>query len=156
MRVNSLNVNIIGVGYFLFKMDGHLVEKIDQKKFVKLVPDRSEETLLPIIQTHIKPETTIMSDEWKAYYNLDKYGYIHKKINHSQNFVHPEDPSTHTQNIENSWRYLKQTFPGNSTSEPLRESYVQEYVYRQCHKDNFINIFFEDMRTTYPWMPRRN
>ena len=74
------------------------------KKFVELVPDRSEATLLPIIQRHIKPGTHIMSDEWRAYFNLNKYGYIHDKINHSENFVNPEDPNIHTQRIENAWR----------------------------------------------------
>ena len=114
------------------------------KKFVELVPDRSEATLLPIIQRHIKPGTHIMSDEWRAYFNLNKYGYIHDKINHSENFVNPEDPNIHTQRIENAWRYLKQTFPSNGTSEALRESYLQEFVYREFHKENFINAFFED------------
>ena len=125
------------------------------KKFVELVPDRSEATLLPIIQRHIKPGTHIMSDEWRAYFNLNKYGYIHDKINHSENFVNPEDPNIHTQRIENAWRYLKQTFPNNGTSEDMRESYLQEYVYRECHKENFINAFFEDMRQIYPWMAIR-
>ena len=45
-------------------------------KFAELVPDRSEETLLPLILKYIKPGTTIMSDEWRAYYNLNKYIYI--------------------------------------------------------------------------------
>ena len=39
-------------------------------KFVELVPDRSEETLLPLILKHIKPGTTIMSNKWWAYYTL--------------------------------------------------------------------------------------
>ena len=80
-------------------------------KFIVLVPDRSEATLLPIIKHHIKPGSTIISDEWRAYYNLDRHGYIYHKINHSQNFVDPVDPNIHTQSIESNWHYLKHTFP---------------------------------------------
>ncbi|KAH7819370.1 uncharacterized protein MONOS_9251 [Monocercomonoides exilis] len=47
------------------------VERLDGggagPRFVIIVPNRTKETLLPIILEYIKPETIIMSDEWKAY-----------------------------------------------------------------------------------------
>ena len=43
-----------------------------------------------------------MSDKWKAYDTLDNDGkYLHESVNHSVNFVYPDNPSVHTQNIEN-------------------------------------------------------
>ena len=122
-----------------------------KRRFVVRVPDRSEETLLPIIQAHIKPGTHIMSDEWKAYYNLDKHGYIHQKINHSKRFVDEFDRNIHTQRIENSWRYLKATYPKNGTSESLRDGYIHEYLYRSIYAENIVDQFFADMRKYYPW-----
>ena len=92
-----------------------------------------------------------MSDEWKSYYNLDKYGYIHKTINHSQNFVDPFDDQIHTQTIENAWKHLKQTFPKNGTSDELKESYVHEYIYRQCNNVDFVEKFFRDVKSLYTW-----
>ncbi|KAH7822326.1 putative ISXO2-like transposase domain [Monocercomonoides exilis] len=47
-------------------------------RFVKVVPNRKRETLLPIILETIRSGTTIMSDEWKAYPTLDQYNYTHK------------------------------------------------------------------------------
>lgn len=63
------------------------IEEDSRKCFIVTVEDRSEKTLLKHIQEWIEPGTTIVSDRWKAYSNLAKYGYIHKTVNHSIEFV---------------------------------------------------------------------
>ena len=40
--------------------------------FIIIVPNRSKETLLPIMSEKILPGTTIISDQWWAY-NLNKH-----------------------------------------------------------------------------------
>ncbi len=55
--------------------------------FMTIVNDRTAATLIPIIQAHIRPGTTIMSDEWSWISNIT--GYSHQTVNHSQNFVDP-------------------------------------------------------------------
>ena len=35
--------------------------------FMEVVPDRTANTLLPIIQQHVAPGTEIWSDQWRAY-----------------------------------------------------------------------------------------
>lgn len=70
------------------------IEEDSRKCFVVTVEDRSEKTLLKHIQEWIEPGTTIVSDCWKAYSNLAKYGYIHKTVNHSIEFVSPEGYDT--------------------------------------------------------------
>jgi hypothetical protein len=70
------------------------------------VGKRNKETLLPIIFKYIKPGTTVISDEWKAYKALIIHNYAHKSVNHSIKFVSPDDPIIHTQNIENLWSVL--------------------------------------------------
>uniref|UniRef100_A0A0L8G8R0 ISXO2-like transposase domain-containing protein n=1 Tax=Octopus bimaculoides TaxID=37653 RepID=A0A0L8G8R0_OCTBM len=42
-------------------------DREDKNMFLVFVPDRSSETLLPLIKTFIKPGTTIYSDCWSAY-----------------------------------------------------------------------------------------
>ena len=56
---------------------------------------RDEATLIPLIQKHIAPGTTIYTDGWGAYCNLEKYGYKHMTVNHSLNFKNP-DTGVHT------------------------------------------------------------
>jgi len=42
-----------------------------------IVDKRDCETLLPIIIQEIEPETTIYSDEWRAYSTLKNHGFLH-------------------------------------------------------------------------------
>ena len=71
--------------------------------YMEIVPDRSKETLLPIIGRICRPGTEIHSDEWGAYRPIqEKLGFQHKTVNHSACFVNPDD-GLHTQNIESYW-----------------------------------------------------
>lgn len=62
---------------------------------------RNESTLVPLIRKHVAAGSEIHTDCWKAYINLNKYGCVHKTVNHSTNFVDPES-GAYTQNIESS------------------------------------------------------
>jgi hypothetical protein len=45
----------------------------------------------------------MVSDDCRAYHNLEEIGggvYEHKVVIHEENFVDPEDPEVHTQNIK--------------------------------------------------------
>ena len=54
----------------------------ETKEFFKVrVPDRTADTLIPIIHKHTRPGTTIVSDEWRVYNSLGK-SFIHKRICH--------------------------------------------------------------------------
>ena len=71
-------------------VDGHWVfggiERGSKDSFMMVVPDRSK---MPIITQYIRPGSTIISDEWRAYSNIGVSGYTHLTVNHSQNFVNP-------------------------------------------------------------------
>lgn len=125
------------------------IQRSNKECFMVRVKDRSKETLLPLILKYIKPGTTIYSDEWKAYSKLQEVGYQHSTVCHKRNFVNPDNNEVHTQNIENSWRYAKSTYPERYTSEQLRDSYLQEFLYRRKYKDNLIPQFFKDISTIY-------
>ena len=38
--------------------------------YMEIVPNRTQATLLPIIQGHVHPGTVIWSDEWASYQNV--------------------------------------------------------------------------------------
>lgn len=42
---------------------------------------------------------------WRAYYDLPYYGYYHRMVNHSINFVDPRTRVS-TQRIENLWKNI--------------------------------------------------
>ncbi|CAN7994638.1 unnamed protein product, partial [Ixodes pacificus] len=50
---------------------------------------RDAATLIPLIQRHVAPGTTIMSDQWAAYNSLPAHQFNHLTVNHSLYFVDP-------------------------------------------------------------------
>lgn len=71
------------------------IERETKKFFIVPVEKRDSKTLIPIIRRHIAPGSIIYSDSWRAYDALKYENYIHKTINHKQNFVNPRT-GTHT------------------------------------------------------------
>lgn len=50
------------------------VQRGSKNIFLEIVPDRSKETLCNVIQQHVLPYTTIMTDCWKPYNSLSALG----------------------------------------------------------------------------------
>uniref|UniRef100_A0A0L8IIW8 ISXO2-like transposase domain-containing protein n=1 Tax=Octopus bimaculoides TaxID=37653 RepID=A0A0L8IIW8_OCTBM len=88
-------------------------DREDKKGFLVFVPDRSSETLLPLIKKFIKPGTSVYSDCWSAYNGIAEIEvtpkYTHFKVNHSENFVDPTI-SAHTNSVECYWKNVKRRF----------------------------------------------
>ena len=84
------------------------IKRVSKKRFVvaltsDIAEKRDKATLLPLIQKYVIKGSIIYSDSWGAYTTLSELGYTHFTINHSTNFVHPENRNVHTQNIERLW-----------------------------------------------------
>ena len=114
-----------------------------KEKFVMQVPDRTSETLLPIIEEHILPETTISSDAWRAYNNVSELdsNYEHEVVNHSKNFVNPVTKA-HTQNVERMWREVKRVkrrYEGINSKDI--NAHIAEYLWRDRNGVNMSNSF---------------
>ena len=122
----------------------------DFKFFVEIVPDRKEDTLLDVINRHIKPNTIIMSDEWRSYWNLDEQGFLHETVNHSQNFVDPNNPLVHTQTIESRWSCIKRFLKRKGTNLKTHiEEYLLEYIYRKKFGSNLFEQMIIDINNKY-------
>lgn len=80
------------------------IEEEFRKCFIVTVEDGTEATLISHIQEWIEPGTTIVSDCWKCYVNLEKYGYQHKTVNHSVEFVNSEGYETNESQPTDSWQ----------------------------------------------------
>ena len=132
-------------------MFGGIDRTYPTKFFFEIVSDRSKETLLEIIKRKILPGTTIYSDGWASYKCLVDNGYQHRVINHSENFVDPENPQVHTQTIESRWSALKRQVKRKGTNLKVHiEEYFMEYVYRKKFKDtNIFEQLMSDIRMKY-------
>ena len=115
-------------------------------------PDRTRETLLPLIESWCRCGSVIASDGWRAYQGLDQLGFEHRVVVHENGFV---DPITgvHTNCIENYWqrckRKLKRIY-GSSIA--LLPTHIDEFLWNERYgktiSDRWRN-FFRTMISNY-------
>lgn len=124
------------------------IEEESLKSFMFAVDGRSEATLLPIIETFVEKGTTIISDCWKAYTNLEKHGYKHSLVNHSKEFVNKD--GDHTNKIEGHWRQAKAKLPAFGIRKYMFSSYLAEFLWRYEHKgEDLFEVFLKDAMKIY-------
>lgn len=82
------------------------MKKREDKVYTQIVKNCSTRELLPIIKDKIDTESTLYSDEWKAYDGLVNMGYKkHYRVKHSKdNFTNGK---AHINGIENFWGIAK-------------------------------------------------
>lgn len=118
-----------------------------KKGVIRIVDDRTRNTLLPIIEQYVIPGTTIHSDQWAAYMGGSITAipvippYIHETVNHHYNFVCPRN-GTHTNNVECFWKNMKMKFKAMSgTSRDLLAGYLDEHLWRQYNGRKTLRAF---------------
>ena len=97
------------------------------------VPNRSAQTLLPIIQRHLRLGTIVYSDQWRAYQQVQQVPAVtlHDTVNHSFHFVDPVT-SVHTQNVESYWNRVKTKFKRmEGVHADMITSYMDGFMWRE-------------------------
>ena len=128
-----------------------LIDTTSKQCLVRLVPDRTRDTLLPIIVRYVHLGTTIFSDEARMYFTLNQHGYVHKTVKHKEEYKAID--GTHTNSIENLWTHLKskgkKMFGFTSKNFPL---HLDEFVYKFNKKDtpDMFETFTSDIAQYYP------
>jgi len=76
-----------------------IVERQSGRFFVQIVEKRNAKELTSIIQKWISKESSfVISDEWRSYSKLKSMNFDHVDVNHSKNFVNPNNPQVHPNN----------------------------------------------------------
>lgn len=137
--------------YWAFALSDSLTNQV----YIKLVSNRKQQTLFPIIRSIVVPNSIIWSDEFSTYTGGPNYSenmptplallgpYTHHVVNHSLYF---KDPLTgvHTNNIEATWSAAKRKFKSmNGTNRSLVQSYLDEYMCRRnflSNDDIFLSV----------------
>ena len=78
--------------------------KRGDKVYTKIIPDAKSDTLIPIIQEKVIPDSIVYTDCWRGYNVLDVSEFKHYRINHSKLFA---DKHNHINGIENFWNQAK-------------------------------------------------
>ena len=74
------------------------------KVYTAIIPNARTETLLPIMEEKITPDSIVYTDTFSAYNALDVSDFHHMRINHSELFA---DKQNHINGIENFWNQAK-------------------------------------------------
>jgi transposase len=74
------------------------------KVYTAIIPNAKTETLLPIIEEKVEPDSIVYTDAFRAYNALDVSDFHHCRINHSRLFAHKRN---HINGIENFWNQAK-------------------------------------------------
>lgn len=120
------------------------VKNENKKIFLEPIEERNIENINEIINKYIKKGTTIYTDCWKGYNDLNKIGYKHKTVNHKKHF---KDPITgiHTNTIEGTWNGLKQSIIPRNRNKKDIVLYLREYQWRKKNREyNIWRNFLKD------------
>jgi transposase len=74
------------------------------KVYTAIIPNAKTETLLPIIEQNVQPDSIVYTDTFRSYNALDISEFHHMRINHSELFA---DQTNHINGIENFWNQAK-------------------------------------------------
>ena len=95
----------------------------------------------------MKPGTKVISDQWRAYNNIDTIpGLEHGVVNHSVNFVCPITQN-HTQGIESYWAQVKSKLKRmRGIQFEHLEGYLEEHMWRDRNGGNSGDAFANIIR----------
>ena len=74
------------------------------KVYTAIIPDARTETLMPIIEEQIEPDSIVYTDTFKAYNALDVSCFHHHRINYNRLFA---ERGSHINGIEKFWNQVK-------------------------------------------------
>lgn len=110
------------------------IEIFDPRGFGRVrmhrIPDASGQSLIPFVQNSVIPGSTVITDSWRGYNDLNKYGYIHERINLSESDdpAHVVMPGVHRiSSLLNRW--ILGTHQGSVSAKHL-DYYLDEYNFR--------------------------
>lgn len=101
------------------------VSRLFRKCLLQLVPNRSAQTLIPLVYAATPSGALRITDEWRGYLELQN----HLTVCHAREFVSEHSPSIHTNTKEGIWGHVKplsqhiyRGFPQSTLHEFLAEA----------------------------------
>ncbi len=108
-----------------------------------VIPDTKARTIRPIVLDNVKKQSTLMTDEWSAYFGMNTF-YNHSFVDHGRGQYYSEGGIT-TNGIENFWSHFKRSINGTyyKVSPKHLQSYADEMTYRFNLRGDRISKVFD-------------
>ncbi len=112
-------------------------EKTSGKIRLQSVQNVKSETLAEFIRLHAEAGAEIHTDQFTSYHWLQYSEFVHKKVNHSVEYVSKD--GIHTNGIENVWSLFKRGIVGvyHKVSAKYLDLYLDEFSFRFSNRDEY-------------------
>ncbi|KCZ80115.1 hypothetical protein H312_02477 [Anncaliia algerae PRA339] len=115
-----------------------------ERAFATLIPNKSQETILPIITRQVSSNSTIWTDEHRSYSNLSQLGFFHQTVCHKYEFVNSSN-GVNTQSIESFHNEMKNEIKRRKgVKTENRSDFLKEFCFyfnnRSCFFDAVLNL----------------
>ena len=121
------------------------------KCYFQFVPNRTGNTLIPIITQFVQQGNVIHSDEAPVYKQLGRLGYIHRTVCHKYEYVNSRN-GVHTNTIESLWSIMKAKIKECRGSQgTMLHGRLDEFQYRFNRKNegDMYDLFLIDVAALY-------
>lgn len=110
------------------------------RAFAIIIPNKRQETIVPIICSQVASGSVVNTDEHGAYFNLRSYGFIHGTVCHKYNFV-DRGTGINTQGIESFHNELKIEIKKRKGVKTIdREAFLREFCFYFNNRENFDEV----------------
>ncbi|GBO24263.1 hypothetical protein AVEN_142774-1 [Araneus ventricosus] len=123
------------------------VERGSNNCFFAVVKNRTSEVLLSVIEDHILPGTTVMSDCWSPYQCLSDEGFVHLAVNCSMHFV---DPDTGANSIEGTWSTIKRNLQGTNHVKGQLVPHMAMWKRKHSSAQSWMESLLDMIKEVYP------
>lgn len=114
---------------------------IDKKKVrFEAVSDQNCDTLTKLVRKYVAPGSVLVTDEWAGYNRLSETGFVHYKVNHSQNYVDPIS-KMHKYVIERMWADAKSATMAARGTNHLLQLHLDELSCRKSVRSSPCDVF---------------
>ncbi|XP_069960631.1 uncharacterized protein [Cherax quadricarinatus] len=127
------------------------IDRDTKKHFIVPLDSKESATLIPLCQKYIKPGSTIHSDSWEAYSELNDLGYNHQTVNHSRDFVTP-DVGIHTNTISKLWKNIQCWVLRAGNKKTHYKKYFARFLFTYVHSDHrtILHHFLRAIARAFP------
>lgn len=134
-----------------------MVKRETHKLLIYPVSGRSEDTLIPIIQRHVEPRSTIYSNGWIAYCSFNDLGYEDFTVLHKYSIKKVyvkestgEEVEINTNWIEGAWKHDQEYLRRMSGTKISQfKGYLCKAMWRTEAKSHMYERFFGYLRAIY-------
>jgi hypothetical protein len=111
--------------------------------FAKIISDKRQSTIVPIICIQVISGSTVHTDEHGAYHNLSSWYFVHGTVCHKYEFIN-HISGVHTQGIESFHNEFKLEIKRRKGVRICyREKFLKEFCFYFNHRSDFFDAVFD-------------